>query len=361
VSAVDGSQELFDSDADAHKLTPKTRDAIARIRALREEPTFRIQFNLNDVEHSMLLFASTVSPTTSLLKVESGGRLMLMVEKHGPRVRAVLGRLAENLNWRAFRNEDTGPASEKLPTIPAGHWEHHVPIIMETIRALAKPRGPIGATGPTVRKRSASESSPPVPPRANELPALRAGPAAPSAASPAGPGSPDVDSSGPVAKPVEPVARSEAAGSAFSELQIREMTRNVPDERVREEVSRWIRARQSQFRTQLLKAYEFRCCISEAGPETVLEAAHIEGHAESGDNRVPNGLLLRSDLHTLFDAGLLTIDPDSLCVFLAEHVRRWYPSVHGKRILLPGDVRLHPDRDKLRTHFDRAMSAQRRP
>jgi hypothetical protein len=49
----------------------------------------------------------------------------------------------------------------------------------------------------------------------------------------------------------------------------------------------------------------------------VLEAGHIVEHASSGNNSLGNGLLLRADIHTLFDIGLLRIDPETLAVVLS--------------------------------------------
>jgi len=53
----------------------------------------------------------------------------------------------------------------------------------------------------------------------------------------------------------------------------------------------------------------------------LLEAAHIDSHSASGDNRTDNGLLLRADLHTLFDMNLLRIDPETLRIDLAKSLR----------------------------------------
>lgn len=58
---------------------------------------------------------------------------------------------------------------------------------------------------------------------------------------------------------------------------------------------RTMRRGQPAFRRNLLAAYESKCCISGWAPETVLEAAHIEDHSNSGLNSLRNGLLLRSD------------------------------------------------------------------
>lgn len=79
-----------------------------------------------------------------------------------------------------------------------------------------------------------------------------------------------------------------------------------------------VRRGQPKFRKNLLKLYDNRCAISGDGPEAVLEAAHIAKHSKTGLNPTSNGLLLRADLHSLFDAGLLKIDPATLRVALSD-------------------------------------------
>jgi hypothetical protein len=90
--------------------------------------------------------------------------------------------------------------------------------------------------------------------------------------------------------------------------------------------ARRVRRGQPKFRKNLLRLYEARCAVSGWGPESVLEAAHILLHANSGLNRSDNGILLRSDLHSLFDDGLLRIDPSTLSIVLhpsLEHTPYW--------------------------------------
>jgi putative restriction endonuclease len=57
-------------------------------------------------------------------------------------------------------------------------------------------------------------------------------------------------------------------------------------------------------------AYERRCAVTGEKTLPVLEAAHIKPYALNGPHRVSNGILLRSDLHKLFDLGYVTITPD---------------------------------------------------
>ena len=71
-----------------------------------------------------------------------------------------------------------------------------------------------------------------------------------------------------------------------------------------------VRLGQGAFRVLITDAYSRRCSISGERTLPVLDAAHIKPYAESGPHFISNGLLLRSDLHKLFDTGYLTITND---------------------------------------------------
>jgi putative restriction endonuclease len=66
---------------------------------------------------------------------------------------------------------------------------------------------------------------------------------------------------------------------------------------------------QQSFKAVVLDSYHRRCAISGTHIPPVLQAAHIRPVAEGGEHRLDNGLLLRSDIHTLFDRGYLGVDP----------------------------------------------------
>jgi putative restriction endonuclease len=70
-----------------------------------------------------------------------------------------------------------------------------------------------------------------------------------------------------------------------------------------------LRRGQVQFRDRLIRRYGGACQISRCAFTGVVEAAHILPYADTNENSLHNGLLLRSDLHTLFDLGLLAINP----------------------------------------------------
>jgi predicted restriction endonuclease len=78
----------------------------------------------------------------------------------------------------------------------------------------------------------------------------------------------------------------------------------------RTKTERLIALRQGQpaFRNALIDAYEGRCAITGCEVREVLEAAHISPYRGTHTNHVTNGLLLRADIHTLFDRGLIRVD-----------------------------------------------------
>jgi HNH endonuclease len=67
---------------------------------------------------------------------------------------------------------------------------------------------------------------------------------------------------------------------------------------------------QGSFRVLVTEAYGRRCAMTGERTLPVLDAAHIRPYSESGPHRLSNGLLLRSDVHTLFDLGYITVTPD---------------------------------------------------
>lgn len=103
----------------------------------------------------------------------------------------------------------------------------------------------------------------------------------------------------------------------------------------RQRVLREIRIRRGQqaFRMTLLDAFHGKCAISGCSVTGVLEAAHIRPYRGPGDNHPSNGLLLRSDLHTLFDLNLLGIEPDGHVIRIHKSARQSpYDAYHGTKL-----------------------------
>ncbi len=81
------------------------------------------------------------------------------------------------------------------------------------------------------------------------------------------------------------------------------------DERRRQQREFAVRDGQRSFRLRLLKAYEGQCALTGEHTEPVLEAAHIQDYLGPRSNHLQNGLLLRADIHDLYDQGYLTVVP----------------------------------------------------
>lgn len=108
---------------------------------------------------------------------------------------------------------------------------------------------------------------------------------------------------------------------------------------------------QATFRSALIEAYGGRCAITGCDVLEALEAAHIYPYQGVATNDVSNGLLLRSDLHTLFDLRLMTVDPDTMTVVVAGRLRSSaYGVHHGKQIELPATQGDRPSSPALAWH-----------
>lgn len=122
----------------------------------------------------------------------------------------------------------------------------------------------------------------------------------------------------------------------------------------RERALRAIRVRRGQpaFRAALLEAYGGRCSISGCSVKDVLEAAHITSYLGDLTNDVSNGLLLRSDLHTLFDCYLLAIEPETRKVVIAEALKSsTYAQLAGKELRRPNRETKGPSKRNLEIRF----------
>lgn len=111
---------------------------------------------------------------------------------------------------------------------------------------------------------------------------------------------------------------------------------SLRDARIRMEKAIVVRQGSGAFREAILKAFGGRCAISNYDVEEGLEAAHIVPYRGVHTNEITNGLLLRADLHTLFDRGLLTIDPITLRVQIASRlIDSSVGPINGQVIRLP--------------------------
>lgn len=113
---------------------------------------------------------------------------------------------------------------------------------------------------------------------------------------------------------------------------------------------------QGAFRVLVTDAYDRRCAISGEKTLPVLEAVHIKPYSEKGPHLVQNGILLRSDIHKIFDTGYLTIAPD-LRIEVSKRIKedfgngRRYYQYHGQKLcVVPKRFEELPAKDYLMWH-----------
>ena len=112
---------------------------------------------------------------------------------------------------------------------------------------------------------------------------------------------------------------------------------------------------QGAFRVLVTDVYERRCAVTQERTLPALEAAHIRPYSEGGPHEARNGILLRRDIHSLFDAGYVTVTPD-LRFEVSKRIKeefqngRHYYALHGQHVREPVDSRQKPDPGALAWH-----------
>jgi putative restriction endonuclease len=116
------------------------------------------------------------------------------------------------------------------------------------------------------------------------------------------------------------------------------------------------------FKAVVQSAYHGRCAITGSNIRPVLEAAHIRPVAQGGDHRLDNGLLLRSDVHTMFDHGYLSVDSE-YGLLVSPRLREEFGSgedfyaKRGHRIALPDMPGDRPAHVVLQWHVENVFKA----
>lgn len=117
-----------------------------------------------------------------------------------------------------------------------------------------------------------------------------------------------------------------------------------------------VRLKQGAFRVMVTDAYQRRCAVSGEKALPVLQAAHIRPVSDGGLNRLDNGLLLRSDVHTLFDRGYITVTPEHRVLVAARSLKEDYDNgepyvpFHGTFIHMPHSPSERPLAEQLAWH-----------
>lgn len=119
---------------------------------------------------------------------------------------------------------------------------------------------------------------------------------------------------------------------------------------------------QRTFRIAVTDAYGRACAATGEHSLPALDAGHIRPFSDGGEHRISNGILLRADLHRLFDKGYVGVDPDYRIVVSGrlrdefKNGKTYYP-LHGSKLSLPSNPREWPDPEALAWHLERRFAA----
>lgn len=122
------------------------------------------------------------------------------------------------------------------------------------------------------------------------------------------------------------------------------------------------RVGQGIFHSRVLDAYEGHCAVTRERAVPALDAAHIKPFSLTQENHLRNGLLLRADVHRLFDAGYVTVTPE-YHVEVSERVRidfndgENYFKLNGNQILVPANPGDRPGGAYLQWHNENQFRA----
>lgn len=89
---------------------------------------------------------------------------------------------------------------------------------------------------------------------------------------------------------------------------------------------------QNEFRKKLFEKYGMECLVTGYKNVAALEASHIIPHSSSLDYSHENGLLLRADIHSLYDKNLIGIREDGVVFFTTEALCDEYKPLDGKKL-----------------------------
>ncbi len=148
-----------------------------------------------------------------------------------------------------------------------------------------------------------------------------------------------------------------ALWEAINDRLGRRLVSGIGEEQARFGEPHLIRPRlgQGAFRVLVTDIYRRRCAVTLERTLPALEAAHIRPYGEGGAHEARNGLLLRRDIHSLFDAGYVTVTPD-LHFEASRRIKeefengQHYYALHGQQISTPQDASQRPDPDALTWH-----------
>jgi hypothetical protein len=153
--------------------------------------------------------------------------------------------------------------------------------------------------------------------------------------------------------------RAKSSTVSLGRSRAARVTKEKTPEQYCREIERKAKSRlgQGQFRDDLVKAYGGRCAISGCAIDACLSAAHIFDYSQSGCQEAWNGILLRADIHLLFDRHLLRNFPGSPpVVVLSEALQetKTYGRFHLRPLRLPSGFDVERTNRELRRRWEAA-------
>lgn len=116
-----------------------------------------------------------------------------------------------------------------------------------------------------------------------------------------------------------------------------------------------VRPNQQLFRAMLLKSYDQTCAVTGSKVVPALEAAHIRPFSYERIDKVENGLLLRADVHRLFDRNLVGVNPTKMETVVSKLlIGTEYEEYAGVELIVPSDQRFRPAVQYLEDHFQQS-------
>ncbi len=142
---------------------------------------------------------------------------------------------------------------------------------------------------------------------------------------------------------------------AVLERQPQRLTGRIPIPRYGEPTLIRPRLGQGAFRVSVTDVYQRRCAITGERTLPILDAAHIRPYGQGGEHDITNGLLLRTDIHRLFDLGYVTVSVDGKFEVgrrLKEDFEngKHYYAMHGQPLFWPSQSEQRPKQELLEWH-----------
>jgi hypothetical protein len=130
----------------------------------------------------------------------------------------------------------------------------------------------------------------------------------------------------------------------------------LPPKEASHKKANWVRERpgQAKFRRALKSVYNLCCCFTGCTVAEALEGAHIDPYRSPASDNIRNGLLLRRDVHALFDKHFISVEPGVFTIHVCKQGLGTtdYADLHGKTLSLPTDPSHRPDCGALSRHWN---------